>query len=232
MSNSNKLSETHTQHGGGKSINNKDAKRLDNKVRSICASLFQEIQKEYPNHKFPWESSIPKEEIAKKALGIDWKSYKPDSARSTGPKPDGGIIYVHGYNGRKYPVLIAEAKKQGTNKKRIKKGMKRQAKGNAIERAYKNVKEVEIFTNDLDYFPYVVVAHGDDFEKGSSINDRLDGLTKYHPRNKDYTLDKDQKTTVYVQEREFTRKEIYKRLKSCIMKCTDHVIAKEWALSE
>jgi hypothetical protein len=217
------LRERQTRDGGGRSINNKDAKRLDNSVKNVCGQIFEEIQREYPTHKFTWEQSISKEDIAKKALGKAWRKYKPHSPRSTGPKPDGGIIYTFDGEGNKLPILIAEAKKQGTNNARMGEGKKKQAKGNAIERAYKNVEEMKIFTRDLDYFPYVIIAHGCDFEDGSSILDRLDALTKYHPRNKDYTLHGDQKTTVYIQEEEFKRQEIYKHLKGSVVKCIKHV---------
>ena len=217
------LRERQTRDGGGKSINSKKSKDLDNSVKSVCGQIFGEIQKEYPDYKFTHESSIPKEDIAKKALGRAWRKYRPNSSRSTGPKPDGGIIYAVDDCGNKFPILIAEAKKQGTNDARLNEGKKKQAKGNAIERAYKNVEEVKILTKDLDYFPYVIIAHGCDFEKGSSILDRMDALTKYHPRNKDYTLHTDQKTTVYIQKKEFKRQEIYKRLKGSVVKCIKHV---------
>jgi hypothetical protein len=229
MSDSKKQREVKTRDGTN-GINSKAAKKHDTNVKKVCAKIFKEIQKEYPQYNFSHAASISKEEIAKAALGKDWRSYKPSSTRSTGPKPDGGIIYVHDGD-KKYPVLIAEAKKQGTNDVRMAEGLKKQARGNAIERAYKNVEETKIFTQDLDYFPYTIVAHGYDFKKGSSILDRLDGLTKYRPRNKDYTLDKDQKTTVHVRAKEFSKKEIYDRLKPSTKKCVDHVIS-AWMIAD
>ena len=224
MSSSDRLRQTQTRDGGGRIINNRGAKKLTKNVEKVCSKIFQEVQEEYPQHTFSWATSIPKKDIAKKALGKDWKLYKPSCSGSTGPKPDGGIIYIHDGD-EKYPVAIAEAKKQGTNNKRLAEGKKKQAMGNAIERAYKNVEEVKIYTQDLDYFPYTIVAHGYDFKEGSSILDRLDGLTKYRPRNKDYTLDTDQKTTVHIREKEFSEREIYNRLKPSTKRCVEHVIA-------
>jgi hypothetical protein len=69
----------------------------------------------------------------------------------------------------------------------------------------------------------VIEAYGCDFASGSSMLDRLDPLTRYHPRNKDYTLHKDQKTTVFVQEKKPTQKKMYKDLKPIAVKCIKHI---------
>ena len=47
--------------------------------------------------------------------------------------PDGGILYLI-KNKEKFPLVIAEIKRQGTNKERLKEGKAKQATGNAIER--------------------------------------------------------------------------------------------------
>jgi type II restriction enzyme len=54
-------------------------------------------------------------------------------------KPDGGIMFIVDKNNIKYPILITEMKKQGTNDEVIAMTGKAQASGNAIERLGKNV---------------------------------------------------------------------------------------------
>ena len=54
-------------------------------------------------------------------------------------RPDGGILRMVANNGEELPILIAEVKNQGTNDLRAQQGLKKQAKGNAIERLGKNV---------------------------------------------------------------------------------------------
>ena len=56
-------------------------------------------------------------------------------------RPDGGILYIEGRRGDplRYPILIGEAKNQGTNGARVLEGLPKQAKGNAIERLGKNL---------------------------------------------------------------------------------------------
>lgn len=51
-------------------------------------------------------------------------------------RPDGGILFLRGQpkDAHSYPILIVEVKNQGTNTMRIKEGLAKQAKGNAIER--------------------------------------------------------------------------------------------------
>ena len=44
--------------------------------------------------------------------------------------PDGGILYLV-KNGEKFPLVIAEIKRQGTNKERLQEGKAKQATGNA-----------------------------------------------------------------------------------------------------
>ena len=89
---------------------------------------------------------------------------------------------------------------------------KLQGKGNAIERAYKNIEEFKLFCEDLNYFPYVLFACGKDFESGSSILDRLDAMTRYEPRNVNYVADLPQKVTAYVQEEYFTANEMFDKI--------------------
>ena len=125
------------------------------------------------------------------------------------------------------PILISEAKKQGTlffkedgtlredltdTQIALALSGKNQGRGNAIERAYKNIEEFRLYCESLNYFPYVLFACGKDFESGSSILDRLDAMTRYEPRNVNYVADLPQKVTAYVQDEYFTANEMFDKI--------------------
>ena len=68
----------------------------------------------------------------------------------------------------KYPLFIGEMKKQGTNDRRIKEGLKKQSIGNAgADRVSKNFKIAGAYCYlcDKDFFPYNVFLHGCDFSE-------------------------------------------------------------------
>jgi hypothetical protein len=86
--------------------------------------------------------------------------------------PDGGILYAEN-DGVRIPILIVEDKVQGTNDTRCESHQRRQAAGNAIERAAKNVRAAEMLFSGVDYFPYVIFASGCDFHSTETISKRL-----------------------------------------------------------
>ena len=152
-------------------------------------------------------------------------TYNPEVENSF-VSPDGGVVFVK-YEGEEYPILISEAKKQGTlffkedgalrdnlTEKQVELALsgKDQTRGNAIERAYKNIDEFKLYCESLNYFPYVLFACGKDFESGSSILDRLDAMTRYEPRNVNYVADLPQKVTAYVQDEYFTANEMFDKI--------------------
>ncbi|MBI3996906.1 MAG: hypothetical protein HY352_04535 [Candidatus Omnitrophica bacterium] len=101
-------------------------------------------------------------------------------------KPDGGILFIQGKNQEAYPILIAEAKNQGTNELRIKEGLKKQAKGNAIERLGKNVIGLRAALLRETIFPFVCFGYGCDFKDTSSILDRVTTIAMFGHLNKTY----------------------------------------------
>jgi len=98
--------------------------------------------------------------------------------------PDGGIVYMKSKDGARHVVLISEAKRQGTNDARAAEGLKKQAKGNAIERLGKNVTGFRMWLSTEGIFPFVVFGQGVDFEDGSSILDRVATIAMFAPLNK------------------------------------------------
>ena len=100
---------------------------------------------------------------------LNWQVNKDDKNKKVFMKPDGGILFSDNK-----PILISEMKVQGTNDTRHKSGLKRQATGNAIERAAKNIRGAEMLFDNVDFFPYVIFVSGCDFHPCETIAKRLE----------------------------------------------------------
>jgi|TARA_B100000035_G_C20987166_1_gene548379 type II restriction enzyme len=222
MSSSDRLRETHKKIGGGKAIFNEDAKNLEGKLSDTVQEVINYLQGIFPGVKFSWVKKLEKKKIAENIGKPHWKP----CSKNPYILPDGGIVYAEIF-GKVYPILISEAKKQGTNDKLLEEGKKKQAKGNAIERAVKNHSEISLYCRPYDYYPYVVFASGCDFEASSSINDRLDAMTDYEPRNQEYIFHEDKLATVWIREKQWTNREIYDKLKDTAEKIVYHIISYE-----
>jgi hypothetical protein len=96
-------------------------------------------------------------------------------------KPDGGIIIAR-IGDKSYPILLTEDKLQGTNDERRTQGLARQATGNAIERAAKNIRGAEMLFGGLPVFPYVLFASGCDLHSSETISKRLE-MMNYGVKN-------------------------------------------------
>lgn len=101
-------------------------------------------------------------------------------------RPDGGILSIahKSEDNTMYPILIAEAKKQGTNDLRVSEGKPRQARGNAVERLGKNLIGLRAALLRESIFPFVCFGYGIDFEPGSSILDRVTTMAMFGELNK------------------------------------------------
>lgn len=97
-------------------------------------------------------------------------------------KPDGGIIMMK-LKGKNYPILIVEDKVQGSNDIRFKKGYKKQATGNAIERGAKNIRGAEMLYSELPYYSYVLFASGCDFHSSETIAKRIEMMNMGMPNH-------------------------------------------------
>ena len=227
MSNSARLSETHTKMGGGKAIFNESALQHERKLQESVLKIKSELESMYPELKFTHRKKLYLSEIVEK-LG---KTFTPASKKPY-VDPDGGLLFIE-WNGTEYPVLISEAKKQGSNDVRLKKGLKIQSRANAIERAYKNALAFSQYNEKLDYNPYVIFACGCDFDKDSSIIDRLWHLTRMEPMNTNLSLFEEDVTSVYMKGHHYkeepnfwTVDEIYEIMKEIAIGITNHIIKK------
>ena len=98
--------------------------------------------------------------------------------------PDGGIVNIVSSTGERLPILITEAKYQGTNKKRKKEGKQQQAKGNAIERLGKNLIGFKTAMINENIFPFICFGYGCDFVKKSTILDRVVTMSMFGKLNR------------------------------------------------
>jgi len=106
----------------------------------------------------------------------DTKIAQPNEEnRRVGMKPDGGI-WLANLNGRELPMMIIEDKVQGTNDRLFEQNKQRQATGNAIERAAKNIRMAEMLFAGTGMFPYVIFASGCDFHPSETIAKRLEAM--------------------------------------------------------
>lgn len=99
-------------------------------------------------------------------------------------KPDGGFWYVEDWPEPRRWILVAEAKRQGTNDARAQEGLPKQAKGNAIERLGKNMRGFDALFLGEDITPFVCFGEGCDFAPDSSILDRVSTLNGFFPLNR------------------------------------------------
>lgn len=97
--------------------------------------------------------------------------------------PDGGFLFLLDKKGNRHPILISEAKRQGTNDLREAEGLGKQSKGNAIERLGKNVIGFRAWLLTEAILPFVVFGEGVDFAKDSSILDRVSTIAMFAPLN-------------------------------------------------
>ncbi len=106
--------------------------------------------------------------------------------QSSSIRPDGGILYIQARRGDplSYPILIAEAKNQGTNDMRVQEGKAKQARGNAIERLGKNLIGLRTALMRESIFPFVCFGYGCDFDPSSSILDRVSTMAMFGELNK------------------------------------------------
>lgn len=106
--------------------------------------------------------------------------------RKSSMRPDGGIPSVKDREDRSHTILISEKKNQGTNDLRALEGMKKQSKGNAIERLGKNVIGFRTAFKSEAIFPFVCFGDGCDFADDSSILDRVVTIAMFGRLNHQY----------------------------------------------
>ena len=124
---SKRLSGTHNV------MNNAEAKQFDQMLKRLIPEIvLPRLRQMYPEYEWDHVTRVYQHDY----VYMTNPSYVPSNPNSH-IAPDGGVVLCNCI-----PVLITEAKKQGTNTKRMQEGKKRQSRGNAIERAHRLGKKV------------------------------------------------------------------------------------------
>ncbi len=182
MANSNFLRRNKNQHR----IKNSISKRMDSNIDIAVNRLISLLRKKYPKFTFEHKKKLFLTEIisdlSRHYLGYE-KSFA-DVMEKSFIKPDGGFLYAKDDKGKRRIILISEVKRQGTNDKRLKEGLKKQAKGNAIERLGKNLTGIRAIFKQESIIPFVCFGSGDDFKDKSTIRDRVITMNDFFPLNK------------------------------------------------
>ena len=142
--------------------------------------------KEYIESKYNIELLFKKKlynyEITEKLTEITGRQHYYETDKSF-ISPDGGYLYIKDKYNKDRMLLIGEVKNQGTNNLRIRQGLKKQSKGNAIERLGKNVIALREYQKYDGIFPFCCFGYGEDFEEGSTIRDRVYSIACYKKLN-------------------------------------------------
>lgn len=188
-------------------ILNKTSKNQEKELEEIVFKVKERLEDKY-NIDIVFEKKIYISEIVDKLNKLYNKKYCFESEKSF-INPDGGFLFVN-VNNEKLPILISEVKNQGTNDRRIREGKKKQAKGNAIERLGKNVIALRRFTEKEKIFPFVCFGYGCDFEKKSTILDRIYSISGFTPMNE---INLEYGSFFFQEEKQSKRNVYFKMLK-------------------
>lgn len=166
---------------------NNNSKHEDEQIKDVVIALIDELKHEF-NVDIEWVKKIELRDIIKELRATYPKvDFANPEVPASFMSPDGGITYLVDKKGNKYPILIGEVKNQGTNSARLMEGLPKQAKGNAVERLGKNVIGFRTYMLNEAIFPYVCFGDGCDFERGSSILDRVLTIAMFGSLNTDHT---------------------------------------------
>ena len=167
---------------------NGTSRHEDEQIANVVNGLIAELKNEF-NVTLTWEKTIKlKDIIAELRSKYPSVSFADPEVDNSFMSPDGGITFLVDKQGKKFPILIGEVKNQGTNATRLQEGLPKQAKGNAVERLGKNVIGFKTYMLAESIFPYVCFGDGCDFEKGSSIRDRVLTIAMFGALNEDHTF--------------------------------------------
>lgn len=172
---------------------NVSSKKQESDVIIALKEVTDKISKNYPVklvHRPQWLLKDIVEALRKSFPKIDFHYFFDTSSI----RPDGGILFIESKDGTLYPILITEAKNQGTNDMRIKEGLGKQAQGNAIERLGKNVIGLRTALSSESIFPFVCFGYGCDFSSDCSILDRVVTIAMFGKLNETYLHNKIDKT--------------------------------------
>ncbi|SRR3989338_8382184 len=187
MARSDQLRRNKKQHKPKNTLSKGDDKKVLEVMGEVIKHLDQRFRLEELGYYIEYTKTIKLSEL------IDIiKSYEKRTEFAVLEKqdsyiqPDGGVLLLRKRDDEKYKriVIAVEMKHQGTNKKRIAEGKKKQSRGNAIERLGKNLIGIRATLQYEKITPFVCFGWGDDFAEGSSIRDRVITMNEFYPLNR------------------------------------------------
>ncbi len=152
--------------------------------------------------------------------------------KNTSMQPDGGILSIESSKNDKltYPILISEVKNQGTNELRVKEGLRKQSKGNAIERLGKNLIGFRTALLRESIFPFVCFGYGCDFEETSAILDRVSTMAMFGKLNKIYLHNEEDgrfnRGSLYFRAEKWTADEMFDVMKDIAERSVQYYFSK------
>lgn len=161
---------------------NMTSKKQESELGQALAIVVDELTSRFSvvlEHKPQWKLAEVVAHLRDAFPEIDFEYHFETSAM----RPDGGILSVVDRSGERRPILITEVKNQGTNDLRLAEGMRKQAKGNAIERLGKNVIGFRAAMMTETIVPFLCFGYGCDFADDSSILDRVTTIAMFGPLN-------------------------------------------------
>ena len=139
---------------------------------------------------------------------------------------DGGVLYlVNKKKNEKSPLVIAEIKRQGTNKERLQEGKSKQATGNAIERLGKNLTGIKAMMNYEKITPFICFGWGCDFAIDTpetlTVRSKIIVMNEFYNLNQIYVFKRDGNSDVnyfspvsmFFREERWTIPEMFEKMK-------------------
>jgi len=163
----------------------------EKKITIALETVLAKLRETFGGKNVKIEKSVYLNDVIKQLKAKYPKTEFDETFQTSAMKPDGGIVYIIGKSGDKFPVLISEVKNQGTNDLRATEGLRAQARGNAIERLGKNVIGFRAMLMTETIFPFICFGYGCDFEDKSSIIDRVKTIAMFGKLNKIYLHNQD-----------------------------------------
>ncbi|MCY4577286.1 MAG: restriction endonuclease [Candidatus Kaiserbacteria bacterium] len=202
---------------------NTKSKVDDKRVLEAMNKTIQYINERFPNletdgYYIEYQKRVNLSDLIAIIKGYEKRNeYSPLTNEDAFISPDGGILLLKKKGDKKYQrlVLVVEMKRQGTNDEREKEGKKKQAQGNAVERLGKNLIGVRSTLQYENITPFVCFGWGVDFEKGSSILDRVITMNEFYSLNKIYVFKKEgySPVSMFFRKEQWSVKELFEIMK-------------------
>ena len=181
-------------------------KKQESEIIQALSTVEKSLRKEYGeglalHHEKIWKLYKIVAELRHTYPDVDFHCHSDTSFI----RPDEGIFCIQPIKPSPiiYPILISEAKNQGTNDLRLSEGKPKQSMGNAVERLGKNVIGFRAALMRESISPFVCFGYGCDFANDSYILDRISTVAMFGQINKTYLFDQ--------QEGRFDRGSFYFR---------------------